>query len=331
MTHKQNHIIYQGNSVISVEPHPDYSHPVVVKKPFSRHPSQRILRSLEKEFKMTRSLDAVEGVRKAIGKQSIENQPALILEYIAGETLRDHIKSLTLSLQAKLEIAVNLTRILGNIHQQNVIHLDLNSRNILVGGERQSVHIIDLGYAAPIDRSGHQRGQSDQLVGTLAYIAPEQTGRINRPVDERSDLYSLGVVLYELMTGQLLFDSKDPMELIHHHIARVPVAPSEVSPEIPEVVSAIIMKLVEKNAEQRYQTAGGLAVDLQHCCALLRDTGQIEAFPLGEEDIRDRLRIPDRLYGRQAEIERIVAAYERAAVGGRELLLVAGGNAWRPS
>ena len=153
MTHKQNHIIYQGNSVISVEPHPDYSQPVVVKKPFKRQPSQRILRSLEKEFEMTRSLDAVEGVRKAIGKQSIGNQPALILEYIDGVTLRDHIKSRTLSLRAKLEIAVNLTRILGNIHQHNVIHLDLNSRNILITHDDQAIRLIDLGSATIIHLS----------------------------------------------------------------------------------------------------------------------------------------------------------------------------------
>ena len=289
-------IIHRGNSIISVETHPDYSHPVVIKKPAKRYPSRRSLRSLEKEYEMTRSLNAVEGVRKAMGQQSIENRQALILEYIDGETLRDHIGTKPLSLWARLDLAIELARILREIHQQKVIHLDLNSKNILVGKERGAVHFIDLGSASYIDRSGYQKVLPDQVLGTLSYIAPEQTGRINRAVDERSDLYSLGAVLYELFTGQVPFDSKDPMTLVHNHIAREPVAPAELSPEVPDVVSAIIMKLLEKNAEQRYQTAGGLAADLQHCCALLRDSRQIELFPLGEEDIRDRLRIPDRLY-----------------------------------
>ena len=133
----QQDIIYQRNSVISVETLPEYSRPVVIKKPSKRHPSRRSLRSLEREYEMTRSLDAVEGVRKALGQQSIENQKALILEYIDGETLRDHIARKTVSLRTKLEIVVDLARILGKIHQQDVIHLDFNSKNILIANEHE--------------------------------------------------------------------------------------------------------------------------------------------------------------------------------------------------
>jgi serine/threonine protein kinase len=162
----QNNTIYQGNSVISVEAHPEYPHPVVIKKSSKRHPSRRSLRSLEKEYEMTRSLNAVEGVRRALGQQSVENQPALILEYIDGETLRDYIERKTLRLRAKLEIAVDLTRILGEIHQQYVMHLDLNSKNILIANKHQVIQLIDLGYASRIDRRGHQKVRSDQLLGT---------------------------------------------------------------------------------------------------------------------------------------------------------------------
>jgi serine/threonine protein kinase len=236
--------IYSGNSIISIERVEEYTQPVVVKRPSKRHPSRRILLSMEKEYEMTRSLNAVEGVRKVLGQQSIENQPALILEYIDGETLRDYIERKTLRLRAKLEIAVDLTRILENIHQHDVIHLDLNSKNILIANEHQAVHLIDLGSASHIFGNAHQKVRPDQMLGTLPYISPEQTGKINRAVDERSDLYSLGVVLYELMTRQLPFDSKNSRELIYHHIARVPVSPSEVSSEVPEVISSIIIKLL---------------------------------------------------------------------------------------
>jgi serine/threonine protein kinase len=199
----QQNIIYQGNSVISLETLPEYSHPVVIKKPVKRHPSRRHLRSLEKEYEMIQSLKAVAGVRKALGQQSIENRPALILEYIEGESLQDYIARKTLDLRSRLEIAANLARILGGIHEQNVIHLDLNSSNILIGKKQGAVHIIDFGSASRLTGNVHQKVRPDQMLGTLPYISPEQTGRINRAVDERSDLYSLGVVLYELMSGQL--------------------------------------------------------------------------------------------------------------------------------
>ncbi len=259
----QQNIIYQGNSVISVAMLPDFPGPVVVKKPSTPHPPRWMMLALEREYEMTRGLDGIEGVRKALGKQVIKNQPALILEYIEGETLRDTIAGKSLSLHEKLDIAVDLARTLGGIHQQNVIHLDLNSHNILITHDHQAVRLIDLGSAATIDRSGHQKIMPDQVLGTLSYIAPEQTGRINRAVDERSDLYSLGVVLYELLTGQLPFEAETPIELIHQHIARIPVSPSEIEPEIPEIVSTIILKLLRKNAEDRYQSAAGLQRDQQ--------------------------------------------------------------------
>ena len=320
---KQN-IIYQGNSVISVEIHPDYSHPVVIKKPSKRQPSRRILRSLEKEYEMTRSLNAIEGVRKALGRQSGENQPALILEYIDGETLHDHIDRKTLNLRAKLEIAVDLARILGKIHQQDIIHLDIDSKNILIGNEQQAVHFIDLGAASRITGNTHQKFAPDQMLGTLPYISPEQTGKINRAVDERSDLYSLGVVFYELVTRQLPFDSTNAIELIHHHIARVPVSPSEVSSEIPEVISSIILKLLTKNAEHRYQSAAGVQADLEKCLQRLSSDNTIEEFPLGEADYASRLRFSQKLYGRDREVKELENAFESVCRGTSSIVFVSG-------
>jgi len=320
----KKHVIYQGNSVISIETHPEYSHPVVVKKPSKRHPSQRSLRSLEREYEMTRSLNEVEGVRKVLGQQVIKNQPVLILEYVAGETLRDTIAGKPLSLHEKLDIAVDLARILGGIHQQNVIHLDLNSHNILITHDHQAVRLIDLGAAFHTEGSGEIKVGPNQILGNLSYISPEQTGRINRAVDERSDLYSLGVVLYELFTGQPPFDSRNPMELIHHHIARTPTSPSAVAPDVPEVISSIILKLLEKDAEHRYQSAAGTRVDLATCLERLRPDNVIESFPVGQADSATRFRYPQKLYGRDDELRVMAGAFEEACRETSLFLLVSG-------
>jgi serine/threonine protein kinase len=317
-------VIYQGNSIISIETLPDYAQPVVIKKPAKHHASRRHILSLEKEYEMTRALNAVDGVRQVFEQQPIENQPALILEYIDGETLRDTIARKTLSLSEKLEIVLDLARILANIHQQNVIHLDLNSKNILIANEPQAVRLIDLGSAARIDRSGRQKVRPDQLLGTLPYISPEQTGRINRAVDERSDLYSLGVVLYELMTRQLPFDSEDPLKLVHDHITRVPISPSEVSSEIPEVLSAIILKLLSKNAEDRYQSAAGVRADLEKCLQHLSPEDTLEEFPLGDADFAGRLRFPQKLYARDRELKALESAFERVCRNTASIVFVGG-------
>ena len=184
----KKNIIYQGNSVISIETLPDYSYPVAIKKLSKYHLSQRNILSLEKEYEMTQSLNAVEGVRKVLEQKSIDNQPALILEYIDGETLRDYIKGKTLDLRERLKIAVELVRIIEKIHQQNIIHLDFNSKNIIIATEQETIHLIDLGSASRIKTGSYHKVQPDQMLGTLQYISPEQTGRINRAVDERSDL-----------------------------------------------------------------------------------------------------------------------------------------------
>src|ERR1700723_2514842 len=156
-------------------------------------------------------------------------------------------------------------------------------------------------------------------------MAPEQTGRINCPVDARSDLYALGVTLYQMLTGSLPFTAAEPMEWVHCHIARKPVPPSERLETVPAVVSALILKWLDKSAEERYQTAAGLERDLRRCLAAWEAQHRIDAFPLGEEDTSDRLLIPEKLYGREPEIETLLAAFDRVVTSGRpELVLVSG-------
>src|SRR5262249_9795109 len=157
--------------------------------------------------------------------------------------------------------------------------------------------------------------RADRLEGTLAYMSPEQTGRMNRRIDRRSDLYSLGVTLYELFTGALPFAQTDPLEVVHSHIARVPPAPRDVVPSLPPVLSAIVMKLLRKVAEERYQSAAGAAADLRAGLALIERGAAGELFPLGREDACDELRIPQKLYGREEELATLLAAFEKTRQG----------------
>ena len=187
------------------------------------------------------------------------------------------------------------------------------------------MYVIDFGIASVMQQeSVSHLATDDTLVGTLAYISPEQTGRMNRSVDYRTDLYSLGVILYELFTGQLPFESSDVLELIHDHIARQPRPPHEIEPVIPGPVSDIVLRLLAKNAEDRYQTAHGLLADLKSCFDQWQRKGRIEPFELGGDDFTGRLQIPQKLYGRQAEIEHLQTILDRAVTEQAQLLLVAG-------
>ncbi|MCP4685610.1 MAG: serine/threonine protein kinase, partial [bacterium] len=183
-------------------------------------------------------------------------------------------------------------------HRRRIIHKDINSNNILVSSDRTRTWIIDFGISSRVDLKTEHLGNFETLEGTLAYISPEQTGRMNRMVDYRTDLYSLGVTLYELLTGKLPFAGKQIMEIVHGHIAKVPQPVSEVRPDIPPVVSNIIAKLMEKNAEDRYQSGYGLKADLEKCLKQLAETGRIEDFKLAENDFSGRFQISQKLYGR---------------------------------
>jgi len=206
-----------------------------------------------------------------------------------------------------------------------LIHKDLKPANILVDAASGSVRLTGFGIASRLPRERQAPGPPEEIAGTLAYMAPEQTGRMNRSVDSRSDLYACGVVLYEMLTGALPFSAADPMEWIHCHIARQPVPPGERLNGIPASLSAIVMKLLAKSAEDRYQTAAGLEADLRRCQAQWEAHGRIEPFPLGTKDVSDRLLLPERLYGREREIDALLAAFDRVvADSATELVLVSG-------
>jgi len=205
-----------------------------------------------------------------------------------------------------------------------VIHKDIHPGNILYNPENGAVRIIDFSIASVLSLENPQLQPPEHLEGTLSYISPEQTGRMNRLLDFRTDYYSLGATLYELLVGQPPFTTTDPLELVHCHIAKQPVACHELNPEIPEVVSAIVLKLLSKNAERRYRSALGIKADLEECLRQLRRTKDIQGFALGRKDLSDRLMIPQKLYGRKDEIEALLAGFARVCQGKKELMLVAG-------
>ncbi len=228
------------------------------------------------------------------------------------------------SLADFLTVAIQVSEILGQIHQQNIIHKDINPANIILNHTTGQVKLIDFGISTVISRENATFRNPNVLEGTLAYISPEQTGRMNRPLDYRTDLYSLGVTFYQLLTGQLPFPTDDAMELVHCHIAKVPLPPHQLKPDIPQAISEIVLKLMAKNAEDRYQSASGLKADLEQCLHQWQRKKQIDPFPLGRADASDRFQIPQKLYGREKEIEMLLASFERVSLGACELMLVAG-------
>jgi serine/threonine protein kinase len=224
-----------------------------------------------------------------------------------------------------LRLAVALSAALCRLRERGFIHKDITPANVLVNSATDQVWLTGFGIASRLPRERQAPEPPEFIAGTLAYMAPEQTGRMNRAIDSRSDLYALGVTLYQMLTGSLPFTAADPMEWVHCHIARKPPAPSERLENVPAPVSQMITKLLAKTAEERYQTAAGVESDLRHCLAEWENRRGVDEFPLGKHDTPDRLLIPEKLYGRETEIETLLASFDRVVAGNRpELVLVSG-------
>ncbi|HXM70296.1 MAG TPA: AAA family ATPase, partial [Thermoanaerobaculia bacterium] len=248
----------------------------------------------------------------------------LVLEDPGGAPL-DRLLGRPLEVSHFLRIAIPLARALRRVHERGLIHKDIKPANILVDAASGGVWLTGFGIASRLPREHQAPAPPEVIAGTLAYMAPEQTGRMNRSVDSRSDLYSLGVTFYEMLTGQLPFIAGDPMEWVHCHIARQPVPPNERVADVPGPLSAIVMKLLAKTGEERYQTAAGVEADLRRCLAAWEAHGRIEPFAPGAHDASDRLLIPEKLYGREREIEALLASFDRiVAIGTPEFVLVSG-------
>ncbi|WP_299402340.1 PAS domain S-box protein [Acaryochloris sp. IP29b_bin.148] len=261
------------------------------------------------------------GIIQVLGLEPCNHSYALIMEDVQGIALSQFLQA-AVSLQDGLTIALQLADILQYLSQQQILHKDIKPANILIHPQTLQVKLIDFSIASRLLKETQTIGNPKGLEGTLAYMAPEQTGRMNRGIDFRSDFYSLGVTLFELWSGQLPFQAEEPMAWIHCHIAQEP--PSLTGFGVPTTVANIVAKLLAKNAEDRYQSALGLKDDLQRCLTQLTAQGDIERFEVGQNDVCDRILIPEKLYGREADVQILLDAFERVVQGASELRLVAG-------
>ncbi|MEG5097211.1 AAA family ATPase, partial [Microcoleus sp. B13-B4] len=297
--------------------------PIILKLLKENYPTPQELVRYRTEYRITQELKEA-GVVRVYDLQKYQNSLVMFVEDFGGESLTIWMQQRKFTLEEFLQIAIATTEILGKIHSANIIHKDINPSNIVYNPETKQLKIIDFGISTQLTRETPTLKNPGVLEGTLAYISPEQTGRMNRTLDYRTDFYSLGVTFYELLTGKLPFETKDALEIVHCHIARQPVPPHEINPEIPLIVSQIVSKLMGKNAENRYQTALGIKHDLEMCLLQLQQTDSIEEFDLGRRDITDRFLIPEKLYGRESEVDHLLAAFERVSIGSAEMMLVAG-------
>ena len=310
---------------------------VVIKLMKTAYPSFSELVQFRNQFTIAKNLN-LPGIIQTYSLESYQNGYVLVMEDFGGISLKQwqdrgenrKIGETPQALIEFLEIAIALCNALDILIRYRIVHKDIKPANILIHPETKEVKLIDFSIASLLPRETQSLMSPNVLEGTLGYLSPEQTGRMNRGIDYRTDFYSLGVTFYELLTGQLPFQSHEPMELVHCHIAKLPPLLGERGEgtgnreEIPQVLCDIVMKLMAKNAEDRYQSAFGLKYDLENCLAQLKETGKIVSFPIAQRDVCDRFIIPEKLYGREHEVETLLKAFERVSNNQTELMLVAG-------
>jgi len=321
-------LIYESDRTLVYRAcHEEDGRSVVIKVMSNEYPSFAELVRFRNQYAIVKNLE-IEGIIKPYALERYDNRYALIMEDVGGISLDEYKQKNALNLGQFLDIAVQLADILHQLHQKNIIHKDIKPANILIHQSTQHIKLLDFSISTLLPKETQTLKTPNVLEGTLAYLSPEQTGRMNRGIDYRSDFYSLGITLYELLAGSVPFTHDDPLELIHAHIAQNPDPLHKwMSLEgrfCPEPLSNIVLKLMAKNAEDRYQSALGLKYDLEKCRGQYQQTQEIELFELGERDLCDRFSIPEKLYGREKEVQTVLDAFERVAVGHCEMMLVAG-------
>ena len=317
--HETRHsVVYRGKKE-------DEDKSVIIKVFKTKDPTPSEIARFRQEYNLVKNLD-IDGIVKTYDLVEDSNRYAIIEEDFNGVSLTKLIESKKIDLKLFLQIAEKVSETLGLIHKNNVIHLDIKPDNILINTKQDIVKITDFGISSILTHANEELYNPEVIEGTLPYISPEQTGRMNRTVDYRTDMYSLGITFYEMLTGSVPFQSKDPMELIHSHIARQPAAPESVNSSIPSVISEIITKLLLKNPEERYQNAFGLAADIRECIQQLDEHGKIGQFEICRYDISNKFIIPIKIFGRKKEINVLLESFKKvtATEKGAAVMVVAG-------
>ncbi|SKB15789.1 Adenylate/guanylate cyclase with GAF sensor(S) [Planktothrix sp. PCC 11201] len=315
--------IYESaNSLVYKAIREEDNQPIILKVLKENYPTPTELARYRTEYEITQSLN-LPGVIKAYNLQKYQNTLVMFLEDFGGKSLKLWTEKHPLTLKEFLQISLSIAETLGHIHAKNIIHKDINPSNIIFNPTTGQVKIIDFGISTKLTQENTTLKNPNVLEGTLSYLSPEQTGRMNCSLDYRTDFYSLGVTFYELLTHQLPFETTDVLELVHCHIAKQPLNPSKINSDIPQVVADMVMKLMAKTAEERYQSAFGIKSDLEQCLNQLQDSGTISNFVLADQDISDKFQLPQKLYGRDREIEQLLSAFERV-ISHSEMILIAG-------
>ncbi|MBN2079569.1 MAG: SpoIIE family protein phosphatase [Spirochaetes bacterium] len=296
---------------------------VVLKVMSKARPSPADIARYKKEYEIIRGMK-IEGVIATYGLVEDRGRIALVLEDFRGLSLKDYLRSHRPGLEQALEMVISIADTLSHIHGRNIIHRDIKPHNILYNPESGEVKVTDFGISMLLPREQADIYDPGIITGTLPYMSPEQTGRISRPVDYRTDLYSLGATMYELFAGRVPFTSTDPLEILYDHLAREPERPSVVNPGIPEPVSDIIMKLLSKDVDGRYRNCAGLRADLDECLQRVRAGGEVSPFELARHDVSERLSVSGSFVGRKNELAHLVESFSRVSQGGCEAVVISG-------
>ena len=318
--YQETHQLYAGSRTLVYRASRDTTdaalrerQPVIVKVLRNPCPSFRELIRFRNQYAIARNLEHPAVVRP-VALERYGNGYALVMPDEGAIALSDYWQQSDRGVAEFLAIAIQLAEALHYLAQQSIVHKDIKPSNILIRPETRQIELIDFSISSLLPKEQQQLTNPNVLEGTLAYISPEQTGRTNRGIDYRTDFYSLGATFFELLTGRLPFEASDPMALVHCHIAQAVRFPEvDDRTAVPQALQAIVRKLMAKNAEDRYQSALGLKYDLEQCLQRLQASGAIAPFELGKRDACDRFLIPEKLYGRETEVQALLDAFQRVA------------------